>query len=79
MEELKKAKKKIGMKECIKAVKNGNAKVAYIANDAEERIIKPFVELCNEKAVEIIYIDTMDNLGKTCGIQVGAATVVVIN
>lgn len=78
LEELKKAKKKIGIKECSKAVENDRASAAFVAEDAESRIIKPFIELCNQKAVEITYVDTMSNLGKACGIDVGAATVVIL-
>lgn len=78
LEELKKAKKKIGIKECCKAVENDKALRAFIAQDAEERVVKPFIELCGQKAVEIIRVDTMSSLGKACGIDVGAATVVML-
>jgi len=75
--ELKKAKKKIGIKECCKALENNKALHAFVAKDAEERVTKPFVEICGQKAVEITYVDTMSNLGKACGIDVGATTVVM--
>ncbi|MGE5472970.1 MAG: L7Ae/L30e/S12e/Gadd45 family ribosomal protein [Ignavibacteriales bacterium] len=78
LEELKRAKKKIGIKECSKAIENEKALIAFVASDAENRVVKPFVELCNQKAVEITYVDTMSNLGKACGIDVGAATVVML-
>jgi len=78
LEELKKAKKKIGIKECKKAIENDKALSVFVAMDAEERVIKPFVELCGQKAIEITYIDTMSNLGKACGIDVGATTVVML-
>ncbi|MGE5328449.1 MAG: ribosomal L7Ae/L30e/S12e/Gadd45 family protein [Deltaproteobacteria bacterium] len=78
LEELKKANKKIGIKECKKAIENDKALTAFVAQDAEERVIKPFVELCSQKAIDITYVDTMSNLGKACGIDVGAATVVML-
>lgn len=77
-EDLKKLRKKIGIKECRKAVENDNAVKVFVAKDAEERVVKDFIELCNNKAIEINYADSMTSLGKACGIDVGAATVVLL-
>lgn len=78
IDELKSAKKKVGIKECGRAVESGKALKAYAAKDATEKLIKNFVELCDSNHVEVIYIDTMKNLGKACGIDVGASTVVIL-
>lgn len=73
------AKKVIGTKQTIKAIKNGNALEVYIAKDAESKVTKPIVDLCYEKNIKIIYYNSMAELGKACSIDVGAATVCVIN
>ncbi len=75
---LKKCKKKVGLKECQRAVETDMAVKAFIANDADQDLLQSFINLCMSKSVEIVYIDTMRNLGKACGIDVGASTVVVI-
>ena len=36
------------------------------------------LELCKANGVEIIYVDTMAQLGKACGIEVGAASVAIL-
>ena len=78
MENINNVKKKIGLKECKKAVQSDNALKAFIAQDADERVIKEFKDLCNQKSVEVVKVDTMKDLGKACGIDVGASTVVVL-
>lgn len=75
---LRKSKKKIGLKECCRAVESGKAAKAYVASDAEEKVIRNIIELCNSKTVEVVYVDTMINLGKASGIDVGASVVVVL-
>jgi large subunit ribosomal protein L7A len=69
----------VGAKQTIKAVKSGNAETVYIAEDAEQKVTKPLVELCKQNSVEIVYVDSMHRLGVLCGIDVGAATACVTN
>lgn len=78
LEEFRSAKKVVGIKQSIKAVERGEAKVALIAKDADERIINDFREKCAKNSVEVIYVDTMKQLGKMCSIEVGAAAAVVL-
>lgn len=70
--------RKIGIKQSLKAISKGEATSLYIASDAEQHVIRRIVELAEENDVEIIYIDTMILLGKACGIDVGAATAVIV-
>lgn len=71
------AKKVIGAKQTIKAIKYGNAVEVYIARDAEPKITKPIIDLCQERNIKIIYYNSMAELGKACSIDVGAATVCI--
>jgi large subunit ribosomal protein L7A len=71
-------KKVVGFKQSIKAIQNGSANAVYLANDAEARLIETIVELCEENSLEVHYVDTMKDLGKLCGIDVGAATAVIL-
>lgn len=79
LDELKTAKKMVGLKQSTKAVKDGNAVKAFIATDAEERVTGKFKELCMAHGVPITYVNTMKELGKASGIDVGAAVVVIVN
>lgn len=67
-------KKVIGLKQTIKAIKNGEGKVVYLAKNADIEIIETIENLCKEFGIKIKYVDTMKELGKLCGIDVGAAT-----
>ena len=67
-------KKVIGVKQTTKAIKNGEGKIAYIAQNADIEIIKAIESLCKEYSLNVVYVDTMKDLGKLCGIDVGAAT-----
>ena len=64
----------VGIKQVLKAAQSGEVKKVYIGRDAEKHIIDELVKICNQKNIEIIYIETMKELGKLAGIEVGAAT-----
>lgn len=71
-------KLKIGTKQALKVLNNGTAYAVYVARDAEEHVIRQLVDLAAEKNIEIIYVETMKQLGKACKIDVGAATAVIV-
>jgi large subunit ribosomal protein L7A len=67
-------KKVVGVKQTVKIIKSGKAKAVYVAKDAESRVVKPIEDLCSQNDIELIFIETMKELGHMCGIDVGAAT-----
>ena len=71
------AKPIVGIKQSKKAVADGAAKCAYIARNADPQIVEPFAGLCEKNGIEIVYVDTMEELGHACGINVGAAVAVL--
>lgn len=73
LDSLKGKKKAVGIKQVMKAVEDGTSSVVFIAKDADERVIGPLESLCIQKSVELIYIETMKQLGKACNIDVGAS------
>jgi len=68
----------VGIKQSTAAILDGRAQKAYIALDADEHIKQPFIQLCKENIVPICYMDTKEQLGKVCGIDVGAACAVIL-
>ncbi|HBM75776.1 MAG TPA: 50S ribosomal protein L7ae-like protein [Clostridiaceae bacterium] len=72
-------KKVVGVKQTLKVIKGGKASIVYIAKDAEDRVTIPVSELCRQNSIELIYVNTMKELGHMCGIDVGAATAALIN
>jgi large subunit ribosomal protein L7A len=77
--EIKNSPKVIGTKQVKKAINKGIAKKVFIAEDAEPHIIEPIKELCRQNQVEVSMVGNMDLLGNACGIEVGSATVALIN
>ena len=77
MDSLRTRNKAVGIKECRKLVKNGEAECAYVAKDASPHVTEPFVALCEEHGVVIKDAESMEALGKACGIQVGAAVAII--
>jgi large subunit ribosomal protein L7A len=71
-------KKVVGIKQSIKAIKSGEGKTVYVANDADMKLIQQVVKLANENSLEVIHVNSMTELGKLCGIDVGAASAVVL-
>ncbi len=79
MERLKNTRiKVVGTKQTQKAIEKDQAMVVYVASDAEERVVSPIIRLCEEKNLELVLVDSMSELGKACGIKVGAATAATI-
>ncbi len=75
---LKTANKVVGLKQGKKAVMADRAKTVFVAEDADLRAIEEFVNLCNEKEIELVQVATMKELGKACHIQVPTACAVLL-
>lgn len=71
--------KVVGVKQTVKAIKNGDVKTVYLAKDADDKLIQSVKILIDENSLEVVYIATMKELGKLCGIDVGAATAALLN
>lgn len=69
--------KVVGTKQTLKALEKGEVLHLFVAKDAEERVVKPVIALCEMQSVEPFYVDTMLQLGKMCGIKVKAAVAAI--
>lgn len=76
---LKDTKKVVGIKQARRAINNDEVQAIYIAEDAEPKVVQDIINLCNEKSIEIIYVSSMKELGKACGIDVNAAVAAIIS
>ncbi len=78
LSELSQAAKVVGVKQSQKVIREGKAKAVFVADDAEQRVIRPIRELCDEMNVPLSEIPTMTELGDAAGIDVGAAVVTLL-
>ena len=74
----KKVTKVIGIKQSVKAVEKGTAAEVYIADDADARLISPLQQACRIQNVPFVTGHSMEELGRACGIDVGAAAITVL-
>lgn len=68
----------IGTKQTTKAVEQGIVRELYVAKDADPKITAKVLTMSRRAGIPIHYVETMKQLGKACGIEVGAAMVAVI-
>ncbi|RDI39015.1 50S ribosomal protein L7ae-like protein [Falsibacillus pallidus] len=64
-----------GTKQTVKALKDRNVKEVIIADDADPMLTAKVIETAENMNVTITHVDSMRKLGRTCGIDVGAAAV----
>ncbi len=70
--------KVVGTKQVKRAINNEEAEIVYVAKDADGKIIDEILRACDEKQIEIIYVDSMEKLGEACKIDVNAATAALL-
>lgn len=68
----------VGTKQTKLAIEKGEAVQVFIAGDADTKLVEPIAERCRELGIPLIGIVSMRELGKVCGIQVGAAAAAVV-
>ena len=73
LEELKTGSIVVGLKQLRKALKEGAVRKVFLARDAEPRLVEPIESQCGEADIPCTWVETMDELGAACGIDVGAA------
>ncbi|MEX2415390.1 MAG: ribosomal L7Ae/L30e/S12e/Gadd45 family protein [Paenibacillaceae bacterium] len=69
----------IGTKQTTRMVELGLALEVFVAKDADPRITLKIINLCKKMGIKVTYVDSMKQLGKACGIKVGAAVAAVVN
>ena len=67
-----------GLNKSKKIIRSGNAKQAYVATDADGKIVSEIQELCREYGVKLDDARTKSELGALCGIEVDCAVCVAL-
>ena len=69
----------VGTKQLKKAVTAGRARYVFLAENADPAITEPLERMCREQNIHIAWVRSMAELGRACGIEVGAAAAAVVN
>ena len=67
----------IGVKQAVKAMRAGQVTALFVAIDADSWVVDPAILLAKEIDVPFYLVDSKKELGKACGIHVGAAVVAI--
>ena len=73
LEQLNTQRKVVGIKQLRRALKEGKIAMVFAARNADPRLTDPLEAECGQYGAELIWVPTMDELGKACGISVGAS------
>ena len=77
--QLSTAAKVVGAKQTRRALESGKAVKVFLAADADPRITEPLALLAQEKGVSVEKSGTMKELGRACGVAVGAAVAALVS
>ncbi|MEK4701666.1 ribosomal L7Ae/L30e/S12e/Gadd45 family protein [Solibacillus sp. FSL R7-0668] len=67
----------IGIKQAVKAMRAGQVTALFVAIDADNWVTDPAILLAKEIGVPVYHVNSKKELGKACGIHVGAAVVAI--
>lgn len=68
----------VGAKQTLKALQTGRVMVLFVAHDADDRVTAELTRLAAEAGVDRVLVPSMRELGKACGIDVGAAAAAIL-
>ena len=70
--------KVVGLKQTVRSIENGKAKLVYIASDADRRLIVKLKDLANMHQVKYHMVDSMLELGKMAGLKIEASACCIL-
>ena len=69
----------VGAKQLRKALNGGRARYVFLADNAAPAVTDPLEELCRIHKIQITWVASMADLGRACGIEVGAAAAAAVD
>ena len=69
----------VGAKQLRKALISHRATAVYLAANADPNLTHPLLELSKENGIPCVWVRNMHDLGRACGIEVGAAAAAVVD
>ena len=73
LEQLNTQRKVVGIKQLRRALKEGKIVTVFAAGDADPGLTAPLEAECEQYGAQLVWVSTMEELGKACGISVGAS------
>lgn len=74
LDALKNAPRKVtGVKQVLRALKNGQVERVYVARDADEFLYRQVLAAAEQAGAPVVEVDEMKELGLSCQVEVKAA------
>lgn len=78
LDALKRKDKVVGIKEAKKAAEDNRLESLIVASDADIRVVGQLRRFCEERGIAVHMAESMKQLGKAAGIDVGASVVGIL-
>ena len=78
LEELKTAKKLVGTRRVLRAVREGKVAKAFVGDDADLFILRELRAACEATGTRLVKADSMKLLGEACGVDVPTASAAIL-
>ena len=78
MAEIRREKFVVGAKQIRKGLDANRIIRVYLAQNADPAITGPIETRCLQSGIEYAWVNSMQDLGRACGIEVSAATAAVV-
>ena len=72
------ARKAVGTKEVLRALKANEAASVFVARDIDTFLYQKVTRACAEAAVQVNKVESNKELGKVCGLNIGCAAAAVL-
>ena len=69
----------VGAKQLRKSLLSGRATQVFLAENADPALTEPIEAMCLQNKIKCAWVPSMADLGKACGIDVGAAAAAVVD
>ena len=69
----------VGARQLKKALISGKARLVCLAENADPALTGPIQVLCQQNSVACAWVPSMADLGRACGIDVGAAAAAAVD
>lgn len=78
LNQLRECARVVGVKQVRRALTQGRAKAVFLADDADPILTAPLVAQAEQQGLPVCRVTSMRELGRACGIPVGAAVAAMV-
>ena len=68
----------VGVKQVRRALADRRVQQLFVARDADPQLTRPLAEQAQAQGVETVWLGSMKELGRDCGIAVGASVAATV-